>query len=142
MKNVNKGFTLIELLVVIAIIGILSGIAIFGLSDARKKGQDAAIIAAVGQVPAQAALYYDTNNSYAGADCTAGMFASTQNAGKAMADADEISSDVHCFGDADGFQASAALITNTAYYYCVDDDGFSGTTTATLGDDDDTDCDA
>jgi prepilin-type N-terminal cleavage/methylation domain-containing protein len=139
MKKVNKGFTLIELLVVIAIIGILSGIAIFGLSDARKKGQDAAVIAALGQIPAQAAIYYDSNNNYTAADCNSGMFASTENAGKAIDDADSIATTIACFGDTDGFAVGASLMATTSYY-CVDGNGFSGYAGSAEAGDGDDDC--
>lgn len=127
-STTNKGFTLIELLVVIAIIGILSGIAIFGLSDARQKGQDAAVKAALGQIPAQAAVFYDDNNTYAG------MFDADENPGKAVADAEEISGGVAEFADADSFTVSAQLVSDTAVYHCVDSEGFNGTTSGAATD--------
>ena len=60
----NRGFTLIELLVVIAIIGILASVVLASLNSARTKGSDAAIKANLANIRAQAALYYDTNNTY------------------------------------------------------------------------------
>lgn len=127
-STTNKGFTLIELLVVIAIIGILSGIAIFGLSDARQKGQDAAIKAALGQIPAQAAVFYDDANTYEG------LFTAGTNAAKAIADADEISGAVATYDDVDGFMVTAQLVSDTAVYHCVDSEGFNGTTSSATAD--------
>jgi prepilin-type N-terminal cleavage/methylation domain-containing protein len=125
-STTNKGFTLIELLVVIAIIGILSGIAIFGLSDARKKGQDAAIVAALGQIPAQAAIFYDDGNTYVNV-CDA------TNVAKAIADAEDVSADsAACFGDADSFAVSIGLVATTTDF-CVDSEGFTGNGAAQTG---------
>jgi len=66
MKDFKKGFTLIELLVVVAIIGILASVVLASLNSARTKGSDAAIKAALSGARAQAELFYDTGQTYAG----------------------------------------------------------------------------
>lgn len=57
----RRGFTLIELLVVIAIIGILSSVVLASLNSARKKGRDAARVAAIKQLQLALELYYDAH---------------------------------------------------------------------------------
>jgi len=89
MKKINfkKGFTLIELLVVVAIIGILASVVLASLNSARTKGSDAAIKAALSGARAQAELFYDTPQSYAGvcASSTTGIQAMVLNAAQKLA---------------------------------------------------------
>mgnify|MGYP000937068357 CR=1 FL=1 len=62
----KKGFTLIELLVVISIIGILSSVVLASLSNARGKGNTAAIKSTLVNVRPQAELVYATDYSFSG----------------------------------------------------------------------------
>jgi len=57
------GFTLIELLVVVAILGIFAAIALASVNSARTKSADAAVKTSLGNIAAQAELYYDNNGS-------------------------------------------------------------------------------
>jgi prepilin-type N-terminal cleavage/methylation domain-containing protein len=59
--KLKKGFTLIELLVVIAIMGVLAAIVLVALSEARKKGKDAAVVESLTQIRNHAELYYQAD---------------------------------------------------------------------------------
>lgn len=63
--NFKKGFTLIELLIVVAIIGILVGITLGYLSEAKTKGSDASVKSNLGTVRSTSEIFYlDNFNSY------------------------------------------------------------------------------
>jgi prepilin-type N-terminal cleavage/methylation domain-containing protein len=152
MSN-KKGFTLIELLVVIAIIGILASVVLASLNSARTKGSDAAIKANLANIRAQAALYYDTNNTYnnsgAGVTCTitgAGVASgcttlfgtgtgTAQEGLKAAAAAAGTTAYGYVNSAGDAWFTAVNLKTSGAGYYCVDSSGagkvISGSLTTT-----------
>lgn len=57
MKNTKNGFTLIELLVVIAIIGLLSGVVLGSLSDARVKARNVQRLSDIDQINKALEIY-------------------------------------------------------------------------------------
>lgn len=59
-----RGFTLIELLVVIAIIGLLAGIIMVSLSNAKAKSRDARRQADIKNIQLALAVYYNENGMY------------------------------------------------------------------------------
>ena len=63
-KPTPNGFTLIELLVVIAIIGLLAGIIILALGNARAKSRDAKRAADIRQMVNAEELYYNNYSGY------------------------------------------------------------------------------
>ena len=123
-KQSNRGFTLIELLVVIAIIGILASVVLASLNTARDKGADASIKSSIGNMRAQAELYYDENGmSYVN------MCDNTVIAGAlSQADTTNKIGSVTCVdgGDVPGAWAiEAQLVSSSSAYYCVDSSGAS-----------------
>lgn len=137
--NLKKGFTLIELLVVVAIIGILASVVLASLNTARSKGSDAAIKANLDNMRAQAAIYYDQNNSTYGTSvaCTVsssgtlttctGLFGDTtmQSGLKQAASTSgtTVTGTTDSTGNAYGIEA--VLKTDTTKGWCVDSAGKS-----------------
>lgn len=64
--STERGFTLIELLVVIGIIAVLSSIVLVSLSQARGKGNDAAIKANLRTLAVQAEVIREQDGQYTG----------------------------------------------------------------------------
>ncbi len=62
--NTRKGFTLIELLVVISIIGVLSGVVLSALNNARAKARDAKRISDLHQIQTAIEFFYDDFGEY------------------------------------------------------------------------------
>ena len=129
MQKRQYGFTLIELLVVIAIIGILASVVLGSLNSARAKGADASIKQSIGNMRAQAELYYDGagNNSYNGM-CESNNIQD----GTGAADTTNGAGTVTCVdGDNvnNAWAIEAQLVASSSVFYCVDSNGLSIETT-------------
>lgn len=141
----NRGFTLIELLVVIAIIGILSSVVLASLNTARAKGSDAAIKANLGNIRAQAEIFYDANNHYGvdSADCVTASTIFVDATITAAVNAAELASggSATCLADdgdpaagtaATSWAISVPLKTDPLESWCIDYTGIATTSSATI----------
>ena len=64
MEKTNKGFTLVELLVVIAIIGLLTGMVVASIQNAKAKSRDAQRISDINSLATALAFYHNDFNEY------------------------------------------------------------------------------
>ncbi len=129
MKS-NRAFTLIELLVVIAIIAILAAIVLVSLSSAQNRAKDAKIQATLNQLRNQAQII--ASESTSGTDYS-NVTSGNSNISRLYNDLISTSggaSYVVITSNANGYCASARLVSNTLRYWCVDSDLNSNETNA------------
>jgi prepilin-type N-terminal cleavage/methylation domain-containing protein len=123
------GFTLIELLVVIAIIGILSSVVLASLNTARAKGADAAIKSNIDSARAQAELYYDSGQTYAGV-CAALPTATPPGLAGIQSGINAAGGTASCADAAGAYRISSPLKAVANTWFCTDNTGTSTTKTA------------
>ena len=118
----QKGFTIIELLVVIAIIAVLAGIVLVNVTSYINKGKDAAIKGNLSTLMVNAAVFFDTNSTYAAFNSNnATGCGTTSPIRSAITDAGSTLFCGTCTSSA--CAACAQLKTTAGDYYCVDTTG-------------------
>jgi prepilin-type N-terminal cleavage/methylation domain-containing protein len=147
-KHSPRGFTLIELLVVIAIIGILAGIVLASLSNARSGGNDARVKGQLYNLRTAMEIYYGvwgnygTNASQVNANCSAASTAFLDSKVAPLVNSANYASGSApvCNMGANGsaWAVSADLTATGGPFWCVDSVGISATTSTQIASNDNT----
>ena len=116
----QQGFTIIELLTVIAIIGILAGIILASLNDARYSGIDAKVQSELEFLAKRAEIESAQHFSYDTVCGTNGVATSSETLAIVTSINAFASSTVVCNGNAAAYAASAPFGT---VFWCVDSTG-------------------
>jgi prepilin-type N-terminal cleavage/methylation domain-containing protein len=128
----NAGFTLLELMIVVVIMGILSAVILAVLTDARKKGDDAAVQSNLHTVANEAGIFYSDNGNSYGEDfadsCpidTSGndMFSKDKTIHDAITEAVKRGNGSFCYASADAWVVAVGLKVTPSASWCVDSEG-------------------
>ena len=129
MSTQQKGFTLIELLVVIAIIGVLAGVILSSLNDAREQGIAAKIQSEMNAIAKRAAIEQIQTGTY-DIVCGSNGFATSSQISRLVDSINTLaSSSVVCNSTTGRYAATAPVGTQ---YWCVDSTGAAETVSGNL----------
>ena len=120
--NKSKGFTIIELIVVIAIIAVLAGIVLVNVTSYINKGKDSAITGNLASIMTNAAVYFDTNGTYA-TFCASPSAAVPLAAADAANDGNATANQLTDCNDSDTAWAACGQLKVSDNYFCVDSTG-------------------